>query len=336
MPKERVVYVGSSHHLTITGSTVFFVELLREKFTVDLLVTDDWTETVYPDLTYIDTTYVAVIFFQTVPLRVAKSIRCRNLVFVPMFDQSGSDPFDEWMKYHQFLIICFSTMLFKRLSGYGLTAITAQYFPEPQTVTSPIAGSVFFWQRSPELDWAVVERVIPTAYLRKVHLHANQNSAAVLNQLKRSNPRCEVVVTDWFSSKDQYFASLATCELFIAPRGAEGIGLSFLEAMANGLVVVAVNYPTMNEYIMNGVTGFLYDLDNPQPIELFDLAKIREHTIEYMNDGYRRWTMERLNILDEISKQAGQRKHFTVANIVLAAGIRMLRRIKKFVMKRLK
>jgi glycosyltransferase involved in cell wall biosynthesis len=51
--------------------------------------------------------------------------------------------------------------------------------------------------------------------------------------------------------------------VFVAPRRFEGIGLSFLEAMARGQVVIAENNATMNEYIVHDVNGLLYEPDRP-------------------------------------------------------------------------
>ena len=76
--------------------------------------------------------------------------------------------------------------------------------------------------------------------------------------------------------------------LYIAPRIYEGIGMSFLKAMALGRCVIAVDNPTMNEYIQHGNTGLLFDINNTESIHIedFDIKKIQKNTIEYMNEGY--------------------------------------------------
>ena len=60
---------------------------------------------------------------------------------------------------------------------------------------------------------------------------------------------------------------------FSLPRPAEGIGHSFIEAMALGHCVVAADRPTMNEYIRDGVNGLLYDPDRPRSL---DFSRSRE------------------------------------------------------------
>lgn len=64
--------------------------------------------------------------------------------------------------------------------------------------------------------------------------------------------------------------------LYFAPRKYEGIGMSFLEAMASGRCVIAPDYPTMNEYIKNGETGYLYNFKRPQKIKFDDIKNSKK------------------------------------------------------------
>lgn len=65
--------------------------------------------------------------------------------------------------------------------------------------------------------------------------------------------------------------------------------MSFLEAMAMGLCVVAPNAPTMNEYIRDGVNGLLYDPGNPQPIDFSRARELGEVARTSCEEGRREW-----------------------------------------------
>ena len=67
---------------------------------------------------------------------------------------------------------------------------------------------------------------------------------------------------------EEYRALLSEPGVYIAPRFTEGIGMSFLEALAAGKFVVAHKDATMDEAIDDGVTGRLVDMRNPMPIQL--------------------------------------------------------------------
>jgi glycosyltransferase involved in cell wall biosynthesis len=71
------------------------------------------------------------------------------------------------------------------------------------------------------------------------------------------------VTTIAAESRDEYLLATSAANVFLAPRAAEGIGLTFLEAMARGGAVIAYDAPTMNEYIRNGDNGILL---KPEPV----------------------------------------------------------------------
>ena len=95
---------------------------------------------------------------------------------------------------------------------------------------------------------------------------------------------------------------LGECSLYFAPREAEGIGHSFIEALSLGLCVVAPDAPTMNEYITNGVNGILYDPFFPQPISLKDIDDIRRRALSLAWEGHERWLESLPGLVDFIKK----------------------------------
>jgi glycosyltransferase involved in cell wall biosynthesis len=99
----------------------------------------------------------------------------------------------------------------------------------------------------------------------------------------------ELTTSSWFSSQSEYQQLLGAFEFYLAPRLAEGIGFSFLEAMARNRIVIAHNSSTMNEYIRHGKTGFLFSLKRVHPLPKVDLEMVRKRLASYMEAGYRHW-----------------------------------------------
>lgn len=95
--------------------------------------------------------------------------------------------------------------------------------------------------------------------------------------------------SDWYEHKEDMMNDIAGCAFYVAPREKEGIGMSFLEAMAMGRAVIAPNQATMNEYIKDGENGYLYDLGNPEPLMLKDVRKVQKNCRNYIKTGYARW-----------------------------------------------
>ena len=90
--------------------------------------------------------------------------------------------------------------------------------------------------------------------------------------------------------------------IYVAPRDLEGIGMSFLEAMAMGKAVIAVDNPTMNEYIEDGKTGYLFDLKNPKKIDLSNIEQVQKNAFDFMREGRKKWEKDKEKIIDFIKK----------------------------------
>lgn len=88
---------------------------------------------------------------------------------------------------------------------------------------------------------------------------------------------------------DEYMRVLSNCNVFIATRPREGIGLSFLEAMGLGMCVVAPDAPTMNEYISSEENGLLFDIENVRAIDLSRFAEFGERARAHVSWGREQW-----------------------------------------------
>ena len=101
------------------------------------------------------------------------------------------------------------------------------------------------------------------------------------------------------------YRAIDAAAFYIAPRVQEGIGMSFLEAMARGRCVVAADHPTMNEYIEHGKTGFLFQPDAVIPLEYSkeQVRIIQQNTRDFMQAGYEHWLVEKEQILDWVEEE---------------------------------
>ncbi len=61
-------------------------------------------------------------------------------------------------------------------------------------------------------------------------------------------------------------ALLSACDLFTRPSRSEGMGISFIEAMAAGLPVIATRVGGIPDFLTEGETGWTVDVDAPQQI----------------------------------------------------------------------
>jgi len=204
------------------------------------------------------------IFCQLPPPPSLLNDEQRKLVWIPMWDQARGYEQSWWNAIPKSLrVVSFSTQIQLRTSASGLTSLPLRYFKDPGAL-SPASWSqgciLFYWNRT---------GMVGPTFLRKLCKALDARELLFLNRI---DPRIDArahfslpshlgktaVTTLSISAQADYLEATRSANVFIAPRAAEGVGLSFLEAMSRGSAVLAYNAPTMNEYIEDAINGILF------------------------------------------------------------------------------
>lgn len=179
---------------------------------------------------------------------------CRHfcpVVIFPMYDQSRQSPDPALASLREVGWISLSRNLHQRLCGLGLESSYLQYAPDPRNFRPVRWGSAprgYFWERIPrDLDGKAVSDL--GRQLGGVKVKVRHLPDARLRQGGEGS---------FWKSRQDYLRDLGKFQVYFAPRKYEGIGMTFLEAMAMGMCVIAENAPTANEYIISGRNGILY------------------------------------------------------------------------------
>jgi Glycosyl transferases group 1 len=210
-----------------------------------------------------------------------------NVVYIPMFDQFGSfhdarnDLLDFWAPFQGSKILSFSTAVHTLAGGFGLVSHAVHYYPE---VGPPADGTReglhgFFWiRREQELGWNVVRTLIGSTRFDSFHLHVVGDPGFPPVQVPPSEDveAHNITMSTWFDRRADFDEVAGRANVYFAPRLAEGIGQSFLEAMGRGQCVIAADNPTMNEYIVHGVNGLLFDPRSPRQLDFSNAVQLGE------------------------------------------------------------
>jgi hypothetical protein len=256
----RIAFIDHAYH-RVTKSADFFVDLLRTRFDVTVYYAGIQSEDMVGDILMAD--FDIVVLWQTEYLAPVFIAAKQRTVCIPMYDGTGGAPEHFWTHMRQARLISFCQTMHRRLVSLGLNSLPVQYMKDPATF-APVADYTMpravFWQRLPEqgLTSARVRAMLGP----DVHLHVHNAPDTVSPE---HYPAHGADTVSYFDLDHNVLAQeMDQANIFVASRHNEGIGMGLLEAMARGMVVIAHDAPTHDEYITHGVNGLLTNLSVAQ------------------------------------------------------------------------
>lgn len=304
--KKRIAFVGNLFHQK-TGSSAFFIEILEKYFTIDFY----WG---YPRTGYaeIDKSalfgrpYDAIVMWQAkFAVDQLRNSRCQNIILIPMYDDVKDLPLEMWKRLSVYRFINFSAVLHHKLTALGAESLRVQFAPKTDARQRPANRNegvkLFFWQRKNSITWDTIRQLIDPDQVRSVHIHAAVDPGKTfVRPTDEEIERFNITFSDWFESRDAYLEKVAACDIYVAPRKYEGIGMSFLEAMAMGKCVIAADCPTMNEYIRHGENGLLFNVAAPERLDLSQAASLGQSAFKSIEVLFQAWKASEESIADFI------------------------------------
>ena len=302
----NLLFIAHNFHKK-TKSNLFFVELLKKHFNVtdvylgpDRYALDAPIFDVKPDLVVLwQLDYLAPIF-------INKGIKT---LVAPMYDGSANLDESHWKLSSGASFLSFSFNLHRKIIEAGCKSFLVKFFPEPSGsfVRDYSSLKAFWWMRhsqGPLNIKSVLERW--GGQLDSLHIHLvpdNPNTnvgklkndifsevASFQNSSEDKIQDLKVTLSSWFDTEQEMLSVLDRCNVYIAPRPSEGIGMGFLKAMSRGMIVLAHDMPTHNEYIAHSVNGFLFKNSDTEEQDLSkDLKTVGKLAKITCDRGRRDW-----------------------------------------------
>ena len=297
----RIAYVDHSFHQT-TRSTAFLPELLRRNgHVVDAFWDEGWkggAPVAWDAVASHDVVIMFQSFCDTQGLRFRQAHP--NVVYIPMLDQFGLwlGPMYNlsafWEVFQGSKVLNFSNALHCLTTGFGIASRFVRYYPPVEELLAPRKPGLhgFFWlRRELQLNWSTVRKLIGDTKFDSFHIHlaTDPGTPPAVLPPPQDVQRHNITTSTWFEDKAELHALMQRANVYFAPRPGEGIGQSFLEAMGRGQCVVAPDQGTMNEYIVPGVNGLLYDLFDPAPLDFTGVAELGAQARAGTLAGRRLW-----------------------------------------------
>ena len=276
----KLLFIDHECHAA-TRSAEFFLDILRREFNVETCYYTKAYKTGAERL--MPSCDIAMIWEFPISRRNFFFPGKRN-VFVPMYDNEWASKW-QWKRiaWSGVGVISFCEKVSNHARKCGVRNILdVRYFPDPASFPQKHGDlkRVFFWERG-GIDLSTAKALFPPekGYSFDVK-HAGENL-----------------------ERDAYLNRLAKCGIIIAPRKKEGIGMTFLEAMAMGKCVVAHNDATMNEYISNEENGILFNANAPQAISFDMVNHVLQNVASFAQNLRARWLSDSQKINSFIALQ---------------------------------
>jgi len=311
---KKLTFIDHSFHRK-TKSSDFFKNILKKKFIISELWDDSWRGGKKIGSKEINEIDPDTVLFWQIPPRVKeiKKIKTKNIIYVPMEDAFFYDDY-KWLIYKKFNIkvLCFSKRVYNQVSKLGIQSFYSQYFPTPQesiiNKKNTNGIKIYFWQRRNEINWHIIKTIIGNQKVEKI-IFKNEPDPFVVKSIspnEEDKKKYNITsVSEWLS-EEELKKIYQECNIYFAPRKYEGIGMSFLEAMSYGMIVIAPNTPTHNEYIVSGYNGYLYNFKKTTEIKFEKLDEMINNVVKTVESGYKNWLDSIDKIINFIEEETQQ------------------------------
>ncbi|MFZ2153294.1 MAG: glycosyltransferase [Microgenomates group bacterium] len=308
MIKKTLAFFDHAPH-KVTKSTYFLRDVLKKNFKLTDMWDDSWD--INDDKTIEEfNKFDVVLFFQELPeIRELRKIRSK-IIWVPMYDAVVWWPYTKWLLLSTVTmkVISFSSTLADKLRKLNYDVLPVQFYVNPDNypiITEENKINIFYWQRR-NIDIESVVRKFKEEDVGEIWIKIWPDKG--VDKLQLSDGFLKKYKVNYWTAEfgidreKGYFETVAKCNVFVAPRKYEGIGWSIMEGMAMGMVLVAHDKPVMNEYIVNGINGFLIETMKEQ-ITFEDVKMMGVNMKEKFYQGYLNWQGQQIEIANFIDSK---------------------------------
>ena len=285
-----------------TQSFGFFHRMLEERFDVKTFYYDRHGCCRVPREFLDESDWV--VFLEFLPWRFRLGIPGKKCLFVPMYDNEWGSVW-QWRRLAasgmHVLSFCGKVAEHARKCGVpGCRLLDVRFAVAPSKVADleGDARRLLIWERG-DVTFEAVKALFAPEDLDEVLVLRHPEEGLrheAISEGDRANYHVRVAEVG-FLPAEEYRNLVRPYGLVLAPRFKEGIGMSFLEYMAMGKVVIAHDDATMCEAIAHGRNGWLTDLRHPSRVDVSALRRIHEEGFD-ASASYRRWQEDSIRIHD--------------------------------------
>jgi len=322
--KKKLAYVDFwSHKYTKSGD--FLRKILSEEFEI---IDFWWKPRMKIPIDRLNK-FEHIFFFHAIfPYQVLKKLKNKKIMWAPMYDALNfRNNFFKSIYWKQMSnlgvkILKFSNKITESIGSEKIDSLRLDYFIKPtlnQSINKSKKLNIFFWDRGRINfnDWYNFfnkKEINQIIYFPMPDPGFNVINNDLLNLKEHKIKR----IDKKFLSKKEYLKLFKMCNVFIAPRKKEGIGMSIVEAISKGIFLVGYNDSTMNEYISNNKIGFIYDENTNKKINIKNIVNNYKYRNISAKLNYDKWTRDKNKIIPLLKAESKivKKIHFSLLFIL--------------------
>ena len=310
MEKKRLAYVDYWTHQSSRSG-----DFLREIFSEEFEITDFWWKPKDKIPLNEINKFEYIFFFHVMfPHQIMKKLVKKKIMWAPMYDALNfRNSFFKSIFWKQISnlgikVLEFSDKITQSIGTEEIDCLKLNYFIKPNFssfIDQQIKLNIFFWDRGRIKidDWL---HLFNQAEINQIlHLRNPDPGMKIINNdnLRKEKNYNINLIDNKFMPKNEYLSLFEKCNVFIAPRKKEGIGISIVEAISKGMFVVGYNDATMNEYVPDKKIGFIFDEKTTEKITAKLITENYDYRKKYAELSYSKWTQNKKKIIPLLKQE---------------------------------
>jgi len=310
MNKKKMAFIDFwSHKNTKSG------DFLREIFSENFEITNFWWE---PNkkipLNEINNFDYIFFFHVMFPYQLMKKLINKKIMWAPMYDAlSFRNFFFKKIFWKQISnlgikVLKFSNKITESIGSEDVESLNLKYYIKPinPEINLNKKINIFFWDRGriKIQDWINffdINEINQIIYLPNPDPGKKTNDLDILTGV---HSKKFTVLKENFLPKIEFLRLLDDCNVFVAPRKQEGIGMAIVEAISRGMYIVAYNDSTMNEYVNNNKLGFIFDDKTKDKVNINYILDNYNFRCKTAQNNYEKWILDKKKIISLLNKES--------------------------------
>lgn len=237
----------------------------------------------------------------------------KNIIVVPDLHEQTETNAKFVLKCSNIKLLCLSRQIYSFFKQFTKGCFYIQYYPKPKLVKSNAVNTnvdVIIDDSSTSFSIPQIAYLFKNSNVNRYFFNEANNIEVIEDFSKLYN--IQIKNSDHINF---FYEDVGKQFIYVVSKKSTFFDFDFLNLMNQGICVVAPNVAPFNEYITDGTTGYLYNLNNVYPLNIENSNKIADKGKESIINGYDRLNNNYNQLKYFISMDQEKNDEFSISSI---------------------